>query len=191
MTWIVSVPTNDSCGGCTTGGLACFGLNTCQGGCLSEETRDCCGKFQSARACCPSCTTPGCSPNIKCAGAKKPNTIVSDTCPSVAGVPAECQYYARQNNCVGEKCKYYKLEAPKQCKSPPPTVKFLPAPTLDCIRQCLQIADSKIAASDRNANGCPTFNVITSYHETCFEGCGVSKSRFPTRLFKWFGEYDK
>jgi hypothetical protein len=190
VTWIVDVsaPAGTSCGGCTTGGLACVGLNSCQGGCLSGETRDCCGSLQSTSVCCPSCTTAGCSPNTPCGGTK-PNTIVSDTCTPVAGVPTACQYYARRDACVGGKCPYYSIESPKQCKSPPFTVSSLPAPILDCIRPCLQTADSKLTSSEKTANGCPKFDSIVSYHETCFEGCGISKMRFPTKLFWAFGKW--
>jgi hypothetical protein len=190
--WVVTRAAT-SCAGCTTGGLACFGQNACGVDCIVEEARDCCGNLMTATACCPSCTKAGCKPNQPCLlGGKEPNKILSDTCPPNPSVPAGCQYYSRRDLCTSAKCKYYNIESPKQCESPPPTVSAVAsAAELHCIRQCLQIADSALSSGDRNANGCPKPQPIISYHRACFTSCGISAEWFPENLFLLLGDYDE
>jgi hypothetical protein len=81
----------DICAGCTTGGLACFGLNSCEAGCVEKQTYDCCGAFVgTGSACCPSC--PGtCRPNLPCNVTG--NSIDLDACPEVGNAPRGCRPY--------------------------------------------------------------------------------------------------
>jgi hypothetical protein len=178
---ITVVGSGRSCAGCTEGGLACVGLNDCQAGCLEEEMRDCCGNPVTGpvRTCCPSCTNapPQCKPNVPCRG--KENSILSDSCPAVGTAPRGCQHYARRNECLKGKCQYYAVTAPKFCKDPPITTSTLTAEQQQCIRECLQVADSRLGPTDKTASGCTRVSAITAYHKRCFQFCGVSGMRFP------------
>lgn len=185
---MVSVNTTQSCGGCTTGGFACFGQNSCTGGCVEEQTRDCCGAKRSSVVCCSSCGG-NCQPNVPCGGATKPNQVIRDTCAPVPGVPAGCQYYSRRSACLGGKCAYYVTTAPAQCKKPPFTVGGVSPAKLECIRQCLQVADAQLGPSDMTAKGCARRSSITKYHNTCFSSCGVPRLLFPD-LWWIFAEDD-
>jgi hypothetical protein len=190
--WVIRVGApSANCGGCTSGGTTCFAQNSCGSACLEERTLDCMFALVSAKVCCPSCNGEKCKPNIPCSGSKpRPNTIVSDTCPAVGSAPRECQYYARRDASLGGRCKYYRIEAPKQCKSPPMTTSGLSPDELACIRQCLQVSDTQLGPGDKTSTGCTKVDPIVIYHESCFASCGVSENRFPRRLFKWFGDHD-
>jgi hypothetical protein len=184
------------CAGCTTGGLSCFGKNACDDGCMSEyvmtcDTCDIAVAPMPGPACCTGCATP-CSPNQPCSG--KINRFVSNTCPTIAPAPAGCQYYALIEKCVSHEagrrigCKYYALEAPVRCITPPHPSNLLLSPTLDCIRQCLQITDALLHESGA-VTECPKTKVISDYHDACFASCGAPDI-FPSTLFQIFGNTD-
>ncbi len=181
--------TGSDCAGCTNGGLACFGYNSCEAGCLDQVSISCdtC-KPSDTYSCCPSCPTP-CSANLPCAGTT-PNSVVADTCPQDPSASPGCQYYSRKSKCLDGKCKYYAVEAPRRCKDPPPTTADLNYAQLSCIRQCLQARDATLPSSCATASGCTKVDCIVSYHEDCFTQCGVSSSRFPGRIFRWAGDHD-
>jgi hypothetical protein len=208
--WVINIarPSQSNCAGCTSGGgLACFAQNSCPGRCVLQQSFDCAGHATGIRFCCPGCTKP-CEANIPCKGVvpapKKHNhTIASDTCPVLAGASTPCQYYARKNRQFRGECEYYNpsferllpigcWNAAQCCEDPPPpasTSTGLSIGEIDCIRQCLQIADSQLGDKQRSPSGCPTMDAIGQIHDMCFEECGVISLRFWTRMYRWFGGY--
>jgi hypothetical protein len=177
----------DICAGCTTGGLACFGLNSCEAGCVEKQNYDCCGAFVgTGSACCPSC--PGtCQPNQPCN--VKENSIDLDACPAIGNAPRGCQYYTRRDSCAQGKCSYYQITGPMYCKEPPDTTIGYPPLTHNCIRECLQVSDVQLGATERTSSGCPKRSEITRYHNRCFESCGVPEWLFPDKWW-WFEAED-
>jgi hypothetical protein len=188
--WRILAPAGDakSCAGCTTGGLSCFGRNSCEAGCLTMVRFGCdtCERMEGPDpTCCPSCPVP-CRPNRPCAG-NGPFSLAADTCPSEGGVTRECWYYARRSRCTGNRCRYYLMESPLRCKNPP--ISGTPA-QLSCVRQCLQARDALLGPGDRSDGGCPRLDPIIAYHKSCFVQCGYSEDDFPETLFRMFGRYD-
>lgn len=187
---LIPSPSGTDCAGCTNGGPACFGFNACDAGCLTQISFSCdtCQQTED-KACCPSCSDSRCTPNIPCAG-RTPYTVLADTCPTIGSAQGPCQYYARKSKCLNGHCKYYAIEAPTRCLSPPATTVDLNAEQLSCIRQCLQASDAILDSGCSTADGCTRVSCIVNYHQQCFTTCGVSPLRFPARLFRWFGEHD-
>lgn len=173
---------NGSCGGCTTGGLACFGKNACDRGCVFEEIRDYCGALRAGpKSCCEACDNP-CQPNIPC------REMPADDCPRHPGTRYDCEYYARKNDCTNGNCKYYSITSPKYCTNTPPTLSDASDIELSCIRRCLQIADAR--NERRTAGGCSCNTAIVEYHDACFEACGFTELRFPEVIFRVREEND-
>lgn len=179
-------PPGTLCGGCTTGGLSCFGMNTCASDCLAEIELSCdtCEKIGQG-TCCPSCTAP-CRANKPCLG-DRPYRIVADSCPSEPAASQKCQYYARAFKCKKSKCKYYDMTLhgnASTCEHAPDTE------TSACIRECLQVKDAMLTfPADKTKDGCPNVNFIVRYHEECFQQCGIPDV-FPSTFFRWLGNHD-
>ncbi|MDH5252396.1 MAG: hypothetical protein OEW25_03635, partial [Nitrospira sp.] len=97
-----------------------------------------------------------------------------------------CAYYKRNCEASGGLCNYDCNIAPIMCQNPSvlPSLWFVPTANVNCIRNCLQVED-RLARQDKaniTNDGCPACvkdSVIDSYHQSCFERCGVDPSRYP------------